>query len=147
MDNQELQQDAASKYEELKKAANRTSNWRERLDAVEQLGQLDNPQVIDVLKHRLMNDTVYQVQEAAYRELKKLGEDVQLPPRKNGELVKGLTKLLVRIKKSLPADHTYEQFKEKLQKMRSDVYDMYEGQKGDDFDQWLESTWDSLSKK
>ncbi|WP_028594779.1 HEAT repeat domain-containing protein [Paenibacillus assamensis] len=147
MDNQELQQEAASKYEELKKAANRTSNWRERLDAVEQLGQLDNPKAIDVLKHRLTNDSVYQVQEAAYRELKKLGEDVQLPPRKSGEIVKGLTKLLVRIKKSLPADHTYEQFKEKLQKMRSDVYDAYEGQKGDEFDQWLESTWASLSNK
>ncbi len=27
-------------YEELKKSANRKSNWRERLDAIEELGQV-----------------------------------------------------------------------------------------------------------
>ena len=36
-------------YEELKKQASRTSNWRDRLDAVEELGQWQNQQVIDVL--------------------------------------------------------------------------------------------------
>ena len=36
-------------YEELKKAINRTSNWRERLDAIEELGQWKHKRVIDVL--------------------------------------------------------------------------------------------------
>ncbi|MBB6673771.1 HEAT repeat domain-containing protein [Cohnella nanjingensis] len=131
-------------YEELKKSANRTSNWRERLSAVEELGQWKNKQTIDVLTRIMIGDTVYKVQEAAYRQLKAFGEDVQLPSQKKGDLIKGTTKALIRIKKSLPRDHTFEAFKEKLQKMRTDIYDTYEGDKGDDLDQWLEATWASL---
>ncbi|MDI4648012.1 HEAT repeat domain-containing protein [Cohnella hashimotonis] len=131
-------------YEELKGAANRTSSWRERLKAVEELGQWNTPKTIDVLKHRLNNDTVYLVQEAAYRMLKQWGEDVQPPTRKTGDLIKGVNKILVRIKKSLPAGHSFEEFKEKLKKMRLDVYDAYEGERGADFDAWLEKVWASL---
>jgi hypothetical protein len=131
-------------YEELKKAANRTSNWKERLNAVEELGRWDNNQTIDVLMHRLANDTVYKVQEAAFRNLNELGQDVQLPSRKKGELIKGTSKIILRIKKSLPEGHTFEEFREKLKKMRLDLYDTYEGDKGTEFDKWLEDTWASL---
>ena len=134
-------------YEELKKQASRTSNWRDRLDAVEELGQWQNQQVIDVLTHMLKDDAVYKVQEAAFRKLKKFGEDVQVPPRKKGDLIKGVNKILLRIKKSLPEGHSYQEFKEKLKKMRLDVYDTYEGDKGADFDKWLETMWESVSKR
>jgi hypothetical protein len=134
-------------YEELKKAVNRTSSWRERLDAVEQLGQCKHEQVIDVLTHRMKNDAVYKVQEAAFRKLKGFGEDVQLPPRKKGDLIKGTAKILVRIKKSLPEGHSFEEFKEKLNKTRLDVYDAYEGDKGADFDKWLENAWASIATR
>jgi hypothetical protein len=134
-------------YEELKKQANRTSNWRDRLDAVEELGQWKNEQVIDILTRIMNNDAVYKVQEAAFRNLKKFGEEVQSPPRKKGDLIKGVTKILLRIKKSLPEGHSYKEFKEKLKKMRLDVYDTYEGDKGADFDKWLEDMWISVSKR
>nr|WP_246869700.1 HEAT repeat domain-containing protein [Priestia megaterium] len=134
-------------YEELKKQASRTSNWRERLDAVEELGKWKNKHIVDILMRVMNNDSVYKIQEAAFRQLKKLGEDVQLPPRKKGDLIKDITKILLRIKKSLPENHSYEEFKEKLKKMRLDVYDTYEGDKGADFDTWLESTWVSLPKR
>ncbi|BBH22332.1 hypothetical protein Back11_36770 [Paenibacillus baekrokdamisoli] len=134
-------------YEALKKSANRSSNWRERLQAVEDLGQWNNPQSIHILTHMLNGDPVSQVQEAAYKVLKQFGEDVQAPSKKKAELIKGVTKILVRIKKSLPEGHSFEAFKEKLQKMRSDVYDTYEGDKGADFDKWLEETWASLSRR
>ncbi|MNI80505.1 hypothetical protein D3C73_1370400 [compost metagenome] len=93
------------------------------------------------------NDSVRRVQEAAYDSLRGLGEPVQLPAKKQEELVKGLTKTLVRIKKSLPEGHSYEQFKEKLKKMRIDIYDTYEGDKGNYFDTWLEEKWASLRTK
>lgn len=134
-------------YEQLKISANRTSNWRERLAAVEELGQWNSKQTIDVLTHRMNNDAVYTIQEAAFHKLKQFGEDVQLPPRKKGELIKGVAKILVRVKKSLPEGHSFEEFKEKLKKMRLDVYDTYEGDKGAEFDQWLENTWASLSTR
>lgn len=134
-------------YDELKKAVNRTANWRERIQAVEELGKLKDQQAIDILKRVVNNDAVYKVQEAAAHALKEMGEDVELPPRKTGELFKGVTKILLRVKKSLPKDHTFEEFKEKLKKMRIDVYDTYEGDKGDDFDKWLESIWSFSPKK
>jgi hypothetical protein len=134
-------------FEQLKTSANRTSNWRERLDAVKELGQWKSKQTIDVLTHRLNNDTVYQVQEAAFRVLREFGEDIQLPPRRKGELIKGVNKILVRVKKSLPEGHSFEEFKEKLKKMRIDVYDTYEGEKGADFDKWLENAWASSSTR
>ncbi|MGG1662748.1 HEAT repeat domain-containing protein [Brevibacillus sp. NRS-1366] len=144
MINHEVKNELPPNYEELKKSANRTSNWRERFDAVEELGQWKHKQTIDVLKRMMISDAVYKVQEAAFRKLKGFGEDVQLPPQKKGDLIKGASKVLVRIKKSLPEGHTFEEFKEKLHKMRTDIYDTYEGEKGTDFDQWLENTWASL---
>jgi hypothetical protein len=134
-------------YEELKKQASRTSNWRERLDAVEELGKWKNKHIVDILMRVMNNDSVYKIQEAAFRQLKKQGEDVEIPPRKKGEVNKDITKILLRIKKSLPEGHSFEEFKEKLKKMRLDVYDTYEGNKGSDFDKWLEATWLSFSNK
>ncbi|WP_409342830.1 HEAT repeat domain-containing protein [Paenibacillus sp. MBLB4367] len=148
MENLEVKSELPPNYEQLKTSANRASNWRERLAAVEELGQWKNKQSIDILTHRMNNDVVYTIQEAAYRTLKAWGEEVPAPPKEDNDfLIKGVTKILIRIKKSLPKDHTYEAFKEKLKKMRLDVYDAYEGAKGADFDQWLESKWASLSIK
>ncbi|WP_144509662.1 HEAT repeat domain-containing protein [Bacillus sp. FJAT-22090] len=131
-------------YEELKKAANRTSNWKARYDAVEELGKYNTSQVIDIMRSRLANDPVYKIQEAAYRILLEFGEDAELPVRKKFEVIKGANKVFVRVKKSLPADHTFEQFATKLKRMRIDVYNAYEGEKGDDFKAWLENEWTNL---
>lgn len=134
-------------YNELRKSVSRASNWRERLAAVEELGQWKHIRTIDMLLHRMNNDTVYAVQKAAFDNLERFGEDVQLPPRKKGELIKDTSKVIFRIKKSLPAGHTYEEFKEKIKNMRLDLYDTYEGDKGTDFDKWFENEWATASKK
>lgn len=133
-------------YEELKKAANRSADWRARLEAVKELGQTNHKQIIDILTRLMESDPVYTVQEAAYLKLKAFGEDVKAPSKNKPELVKGVSKILLRIKKSLPRDHSYEDFKEKLMKMRIDVYDIYEGEKGADFDAWLMKMWNSSNK-
>lgn len=147
MRNDKIIVELPANFEELKKDAFRTANWRVRMKAVEELGQWETPQTIDILRRIVTEDAVYKVKEAAYSKLKGFGEPISPPSRKKGDLIKGITKILLRIKKSLPEDHTVEEFKEKLQKMRIDVYDTYEGEKGADFDQWLENTWSSLSKK
>ena len=139
-----MQESNADRYKQLKAAANRMSNWRERIQAVEELGKLDHPHAVDVLQHRMTSDPVFKVQMAAYTQLREMGEEVEKPLPSPEEPVKGLTKMLVRIKKSLPKDHSYEDFKEKLKKMRIDVYDIYEGHKGDEFEEWLKAKWASL---
>ncbi len=139
--------DEMTKLQELKKSINRTSNWRERLDAIQELSEIKSKDAIELLKYSMNGDSVYKVQEAAYRTLVALGEDVVMPKRKQGEVIKGTNKILLRIKKSLPADHSYHDFKEKVKKMRADLYDTYEGEKGGDFDHWLEETWASLATR
>ncbi|WP_235849065.1 MULTISPECIES: HEAT repeat domain-containing protein [Bacillaceae] len=120
------------------------SNWRERLDAVDELGQYKTRETIELLRHAMDGDPVYKVQQAAYRKLQGLGEQVTMPERRSEDPIKGTKKILVRIKKSLPKDHSYEDFKEKVKKMRMDLYDTYEGDKGPDFDKWLEELWSEL---
>jgi len=134
-------------FDELKKAAFRTADWKERINAVDELGRLKSQQTIDILSRVLAEDGVYRVREAAYNKLIKFGEDVERPSKKEGELFRDIKKIFLRIKKSLPENHTIEDFKEKLQKMRSDVYDTYQGEKGADFDQWIEKMWASLPTK
>ncbi|WP_391120188.1 HEAT repeat domain-containing protein [Psychrobacillus sp. L3] len=128
-------------YEELKKAVNRTASWRARYDAVEELGRYNTSQVIDIMNTRLANDPVYKIQEEAYRILIEFGQDVQLPARKKFEIVKGANKVFLRVKKSLPKDHTFEEFATKLKRMRIDVYDAYEGERGLE---WLENEWTNI---
>lgn len=134
-------------YDELRKAVNRASNWRLRLEAIEELGQWKHKRTIDVLLHRMNNDAVYKVVEAAHRNLVKFGEEVELPPRNRFELIKDANKVFLRIKKSLPRDHSFEEYKEKLKNMRLDLYDTYEGDKGDEFEAWLENVWETANKK
>lgn len=86
--------------EELKRASKGTANWRERLNAVNELGNWDTAPTIKLLQNVLTNDQVFQVREAAYLKLKQLDEDVQMPAKNKGELFKGLNKILLRIKKS-----------------------------------------------
>ncbi|MDF9845417.1 MULTISPECIES: HEAT repeat domain-containing protein [unclassified Paenibacillus] len=143
MTNEELNQELPENYSELKKAAGRTADWRARLAAVEELGNWNHKQVIDILNRLMTSDPVYTVQEAAYRKLIAFGEEVAAPSKNKPELFKGIGKIMLRIKKSLPREHSYEDFKEKLQKMRIDIYDAYEGEKGEEFDKWLEQQWQS----
>ncbi|OXM17434.1 HEAT repeat domain-containing protein [Paenibacillus herberti] len=126
---------------ELKRAASRTSDWRARLNAAKELGALRAPQSAAILRRLLAEDPVYTVREEAYRQLTKLGEHAESPARKDSVQVKGLPKIIVRIRKSLAQGHEYVEFKEKLKKMRLDVYDVLEGDKGDGFDAWLEQQW------
>ncbi|MBU5353144.1 HEAT repeat domain-containing protein [Paenibacillus silvae] len=134
-------------FEELKRAANRTSSWRDRLNSVNELGNWDTAPTIKLLHYVLKNDQVFQVREAAYLKLKQLHEDVQMPAKNKGELFKGTNKILLRIKKSLPEGHTFEEFKEKLQKTRLDIYDTYEGDKDAEFDSWLHGIWETLGRR
>ena len=131
-------------YEALKKQANYTSSWQERLDAVEILSASKHEKIIDLLKNRMQNDTVYKVQLAAYEALVAFGENVEKPKPVRFDIIKNTDKILLRVKKSLPKDHTVEDFADKLKRMRLDVYDAYEGEKGAEFMNWLEERWTKL---
>lgn len=131
-------------YETLKKQANYTSSWRDRLDAVETLSAYQHEKVIDLLNNRMKNDTVHTVQLAAYEALVAFGQQAEKPSPARFDVIKNTNKILLRVKKSLPKDHTVEEFADKLKRMRIDVYDAYEGEKGAEFMNWLEERWAKL---
>lgn len=134
-------------FSELKKSVNRTANWEERLSAVKELGQFKSDETIKILQYVAKEDLVTAVREAAAHLLKQMGQEVEIREAVKGELFKDLRKILLRIKKSLPVDHTYEDFKVKLEKTRSDIYNTYEGEKGAEFDTWLKNIWETTTTK
>ncbi|PIC82852.1 HEAT repeat domain-containing protein [Sporosarcina sp. P1] len=131
-------------YETFKKQANYTSSWRERLEAVNVLSAYQHDKIIDLLKNRMQHDPVRQVQVAAYEALAAFGEDVEKPLPARFDIIKNTDKIFLRVKKSLPKDHSVEDFADKLKRMRLDVFDAYEGDKGVEFMNWLEERWAKL---
>ena len=53
--------------ESLKKMSNNKSNWRERLQAVDELGKRDCQPSKDILARLAIHDPVFKVKEAAFR--------------------------------------------------------------------------------
>lgn len=139
--NQESAQPLPENFSELKKAVNRSADWETRLDAVQELAKIKADESIKILQYVAKADLVTKVRDAAAKQLKKMGQQVEPSEAPKGELFKDLRKIFKRIKKSLPADHTYEDFKVKLEKMRIDIYNTYEGEKGAQFDAWLKDMW------
>ena len=142
-----MESNKPANYDELKRQANDSSSWRNRLDAVRKLGEFNEKSVKDILWRRMTSDPVYTVQEEAFRKLQALGESVKLPRKKKGNIVKDMNKDLQKIKHSLPENHSYEDFKEKLKDTNLPLYDTIEGNKINKTDQFLENIWKSLPKK
>ena len=144
MNNQEVT-NLPENFDELKKAVNRTADWEARLHAVNELGKIQADEAMRILQYVAKADHVTKVREAAAKALKKNGESVPTYEAPKFGFFKDLRKVFLRIKKSLPKDHTYEDFKVKLEKMRSDIYNTYEGEKGADFDAWLKDMWETTT--
>lgn len=140
-------------YDELKKQANNKANWRLRKQAIEELDKYDDKRVEDVLWYRMMNDLVYTVVQEAFLQLQKRnaknknGQPVRLPKKPKGNLIKGYRKDLAKVKNYLPTNHKFEDFKYEVKKRKPVIYDTYEGDKKEKFDNWLENVWKSLPKK
>ncbi|MGN7479544.1 HEAT repeat domain-containing protein [Solibacillus silvestris] len=144
---QETAQQLPENFGELKKAVNRTADWEERLNAVQELAKFKTEETIKILQYVAKADLVTKVREAAASQLKEMGQQAEAPETPKGELFKDLRKIFRRIKKSLPQDHTYEDFKVKLEKMRIDIYNTYEGEKGAQFDVWLKDMWETTATR
>ena len=142
-----MESNKPANYDELKRQANDSSSWRNRLDAVRKLGGFNEKSVKDILWRRMISDPVYTIQEEAFRKLQALGESVKLPLKKKGNILKDMNKDLQKIKHSLPENHSYEDFKEKLKDTNLPLYDTIEGNKINKTDQFLENIWKSLPKK
>ena len=147
MTNQEIPSNLPENFIELKKTVNRTADWEARLHAVNELSNVQADEAIKILQYVASSDHVTKVREAAAKGLKKNGKSVPTYEAPKFGFFKDLRKVFLRIKKSLPKDHTYEDFKVKLEKMRIDIYNTYEGEKGDAFDSWLKDMWETTTSQ
>ncbi len=141
-----------SNIEDLKKKSNNKSSWRERLDSVNELKRYDCRESRDIIKVLALHDPVYKVMEAAFQAaqafgITKKGKPIYLAKRKKGNLVEGITKILVRVRDSFEGEFSLQDFKEKFKAMDLKTFDTYEGDMGDKFDEWLNNVIASLPSR
>ncbi len=138
--------------EELKKKSINKSNWRERLDSVNELKQYDCKESRDIISKLALHDPVYKVVEAAFRaaqafEITKKGKPFYLGKKKKRNLDASIIKILVGVRNSFVGEFDIQDFKEKFKMMDLKTYDTYEGDMGDELDEWLKNAVSSLPKK
>lgn len=132
--------------EVLKKQAADKTSYKNRLEAVDELGKFKCQQSKDILWRLMINDKVYAVQHRAFLKLQAFGEQVKLPRKKKGHLVKDINKKLGRVEREMPASFTPEEFNEKFKALYPEEFDVYSFEKRSNFDQWVENVLRSLPK-
>ncbi|AQW61945.1 hypothetical protein B1779_01265 [Dehalococcoides mccartyi] len=138
--------------ETLKKMANNKSNWRERLQAVEELGKMDCQQSKDILARLAIHDPVFRVKEVAFRaaqarNITYAGKPIFLGKKPKGNLIEGINKKLTVVRNKLNEGFTLDDFKQKFAEMYPEAYDTYEGDKGEQFEKWLSNVIPTLPNK
>ena len=133
--------------EELKSKAKNKCSTDLRLEAIEELGKWKCRQSIDVLWHLMMNDRVYDVQHSAFLRLQAFGEDVHLPKKRKGNLIKDYKKKIESVLKKIDAQMAYCDFCDKLRETYPELYDVYKHDKKGKFDEWLMNIVKALPKE
>ncbi|HED2214278.1 TPA: HEAT repeat domain-containing protein [Klebsiella pneumoniae] len=133
--------------DELKKKAGNKNNYHDRLNAVNSLKKFKCRQSIDILWRLMMNDLVYIVKEEAFRALQAFGEDVKLPRKKKGHLIKDINKKVIAVGNTFNGDFEIEEFKRRFQQRYPEAYDVYQFEKKKKFEEWIINTLKSAPKK
>lgn len=126
--------------EDLKKDAANKCSAKNRLAAVEELGKYSCKQSIDILWHLMINDLVWDIQQASFLKLQAFGEDVTLPRKKPGKLIKDIDKKITKLLNSITDPISYIEFCSLFQQRYPEAYDVYQWDKKKGFNHWLENT-------
>lgn len=94
----------------------------------------------------MVNDKVHAVQHRAFLKLQAFGEDVKLPRKKKGHLVKDINKKLGRVLGSISA-YSESVFNEKFKELYPEEFDIYSFEKGNGFNKWVQNVLSSLPNK
>ena len=138
---------------QLVKDANCKFSWEIRLAALNEIKDIDCQQAKDVIIRLALHDKVYKVKEEAFRaaqslSLTKGGKPIKLGRKDIGYKSKDFTKAFLRIKREKNMEEfDLREFKEAFEKILPEMYDVMIFEKNNKFDNWLESTFQSLPKK
>ena len=139
--------------EELRKKANNKSDWRERLEAVNELKKYDCQQSKDIITRLALHDKVFKVKEEAFRAaqafgVKKNGKPIYLGKKDIGYKNKDFAKTFLRVKRESKMEEIdLEVFKEKFIEVNPEMYDVMKYDKSNKFDKWIENIYKGLPKK
>jgi hypothetical protein len=134
-----FKEETAPNIDELKRMAATKSDANLRLQAVEELGKWKSRQSIDILWRLMINDLVYEVQHASFLRLQAFGEDVKLPRKAKGNLIKQIDKKVEKVLKAINGQVTFEEFVEAFQKKLPEEFDVYKHEKKNNFEKWLKN--------
>ncbi|EFB8332429.1 TPA: HEAT repeat domain-containing protein [Escherichia coli] len=133
--------------DELKKKAGNKNNYQDRISAINSLKKFKCRQSIDILRHLMKSDLVYIVKEEAFRALQAFDEDVKLPKKKKGHLIKDINKKVIAVGNTFNGDFEIEEFKVRFKQRYPEAYDVYQFEKKKKFDEWIINTLKSAPKK
>lgn len=140
----EYKEETPSNIEDLKKKAKSKNDANIRLESVNELGSWKCKQSIDILWRLMISDKVFSVQEQAFLRLQTFGENVKLPKKKKGKLVKNIENIVKRNLESSEVSVPFIDFKDLLKQNNPESYDIYKHDKGTKFDDWLKNIIMSL---
>ena len=141
----EFKEEVPTNIKDIKKEANTKDDANIRLNSVSELGKWKCTQSIDILWRLMANDKVFKVQEQAFLRLQAFGEDVRLPRKKKGKLIKDIDKKVNKILNSLSFTVSFEDFKKLFENKNPEEYDIYKHDKGNKFDNWLKNIIKNMS--
>jgi len=124
------------------------SNYKNRIKAIEEFGKYKCRQSIDKLWRLMISDKVYSVQRLAFQKLQNFGEEVKLPRKRKGHLIKDINKKLIKVHASFKNDtYTLMDFKIAFKTRYPEAYDVYLYEKKHNFDKWIQQIIEISPKK
>ncbi|WP_394753321.1 HEAT repeat domain-containing protein [Crenothrix sp.] len=133
--------------ETLKKQASDRTNYKNRLNAVEGLGNFKCQQSTDILWRLMIHDKVHAVQKLAFLKLQAFGENVKLPRKPKGHLVKDINKKLEIVLRSIDGEYSEVEFNGKFKESYPEYFDIYQYEKGAGFNKWVKNVLSCQPKR
>lgn len=134
-----FKEETAPNIEDLKKMASNKRDANLRLQSVEELGKWKCRQSIDILWRLMLHDLVYEVQNASFLRLQAFGEDVRLPKKAKGNLIKQIDKKIEKLLKPIVGQITFSEFVDVFKDKMPEEYDVYIHDKKSNFEKWLKN--------
>ena len=136
-----IKKETPNNINELVKMAGDKTNWRKRLEAVNELKNWDCQKSRDVLTRLAIHDLVFKVKEEALRATQPLGITKNGKRLKfgkpKGHLIKDINEKLYKVDNAIEESFEITKFKEKFKQLYPEPYDVYEGDRGNRFNEWI----------
>ena len=146
--NKNFTEKTPSDIDDIIKLSRDKSNYKNRLLSVERFGKYKCRQSLDKLWRLMISDKVFCVQEQAFRKLQDFGENVKLPKKRKGHLIKDINSKLLKVHTSLKSDtYTLTDYKVAFKNKYPEAYDIYQYEKKQKFDEWILETIKIAPKK